>query len=297
MGRSYSEYMDRARAIASEGFTTKQSKKDAIEYVSRAFDCVKRAISDKLLADRSIGGTEERWGALYNGLPDCYAWNAKRAAPFEKLFAAEVAQMNEARSFRDAITAAPMVEKKPNSRKVAELKRREEHALTCQICERGILADTGLIAHHGYERPGDGWQTASCFGARELPFEVSRDVLGVYVASLLDGAERNAKHARDLRAERVACSLDWSVYNRTTGRSDAKSASITRATYAKIIAANPEFLRGKASAPSFDAIKASNIADALRQEKRFREEHKRQKARFDAWTQTLERKGETWQAV
>lgn len=44
---------------------------------------------------------------------------------------------------------------------------------TCQICGRPILANTGLIAHHGYQRPGDGYQTKSCMGAKYLPYEVS----------------------------------------------------------------------------------------------------------------------------
>ena len=48
---------------------------------------------------------------------------------------------------------------------------------TCQICARVIKAKTGVIAHHGYTRPGGGWQTASCDGARYLPYEISCDRL------------------------------------------------------------------------------------------------------------------------
>lgn len=48
---------------------------------------------------------------------------------------------------------------------------------TCQICGRGIKAKSGLIAHHGYQRPGQGWQTSSCFGARWRPYEVACDAL------------------------------------------------------------------------------------------------------------------------
>lgn len=55
------------------------------------------------------------------------------------------------------------------------------HAKTCQICGRHIYASKGIIAHHGYTRPGDGWQTASCYGARHEPFETSRDTLGLYI--------------------------------------------------------------------------------------------------------------------
>ena len=48
---------------------------------------------------------------------------------------------------------------------------------TCQICGRGIQAKTGLIAHHGYKRPGNGWQTASCYGAKFRPYEVACDAI------------------------------------------------------------------------------------------------------------------------
>ena len=48
-----------------------------------------------------------------------------------------------------------------------------EQKTTCQICERVIKSNTGVIAHHGYTRPdrGSGWQTASCWGARHLHYE------------------------------------------------------------------------------------------------------------------------------
>lgn len=49
---------------------------------------------------------------------------------------------------------------------------------TCQICGRVIKATTGVIAHHGYQRPYKaGWQTGSCAGARFLPYEISCDRL------------------------------------------------------------------------------------------------------------------------
>lgn len=58
------------------------------------------------------------------------------------------------------------------------------HHKTCQVCGRSHQAKKGLIAHHGYQRPGDGQQTRSCDGARHLPFEVSRDVLGMHIEDL-----------------------------------------------------------------------------------------------------------------
>jgi hypothetical protein len=48
---------------------------------------------------------------------------------------------------------------------------------TCQICGRAIKAVPGLIAHHGYRRPHEGWQTRSCLGARRRPYEVACDAI------------------------------------------------------------------------------------------------------------------------
>jgi hypothetical protein len=55
---------------------------------------------------------------------------------------------------------------------------------TCQICGRDIKAKNGVIAHHGYTRPGSGWQTESCFGARYLPYEISSDAIPLAMDSL-----------------------------------------------------------------------------------------------------------------
>ncbi len=59
-----------------------------------------------------------------------------------------------------------------------------EAPTTCQICARPIKASNGRIAHHGYKRPGGGWQTASCIGARHLPYEVSCDQIPVAIAMI-----------------------------------------------------------------------------------------------------------------
>jgi hypothetical protein len=48
---------------------------------------------------------------------------------------------------------------------------------TCQICEREVKVPHGLTSHHGYTRPGNGWQTGSCPGARELPYELSCEMI------------------------------------------------------------------------------------------------------------------------
>jgi len=55
---------------------------------------------------------------------------------------------------------------------------------TCQICEREIKAKKGIIAHHGYTRPEQGWQTNSCMGARHLSYEKSRDIIPKAIQSV-----------------------------------------------------------------------------------------------------------------
>lgn len=64
---------------------------------------------------------------------------------------------------------------------------------TCQCCDRQVKAMRGLIAHHGFTRPTEHWQTASCFGARRLPWEVSRKRLGELIAWL----EREVRQLED----------------------------------------------------------------------------------------------------
>lgn len=76
------------------------------------------------------------------------------------------------------------------------------HARTCQICARPIHANKGdKIAHHGYQRPYQmGYQTASCYGARELPYERSRDALGRWIDLVRGWRKNTIELARKIRA-------------------------------------------------------------------------------------------------
>lgn len=63
---------------------------------------------------------------------------------------------------------------------------------TCQICARTIKDSKGVIAHHGYERPGNGWQTSSCMGARYPAYEQSCDRIPVAIDSIQTFIENSA---------------------------------------------------------------------------------------------------------
>lgn len=71
------------------------------------------------------------------------------------------------------------------------MKKTGNPVTTCQICGRPILANTGVIAHHGYKRPDYGWQTQSCMGARHLPYEKSCDLIPVAIKAVNDFIARS----------------------------------------------------------------------------------------------------------
>jgi hypothetical protein len=73
-------------------------------------------------------------------------------------------------------------------------------AAHCQICSREIKATTGVIAHHGFERPGMGWQTSSCFGARYKPYEQDRSAIPLCMQSIRDATAFTKKRLEDLIA-------------------------------------------------------------------------------------------------
>lgn len=81
---------------------------------------------------------------------------------------------------------------------------------TCPVCFRPIAVLRGTMAHHGYQRPGQGWQTASCPGIRFKPLEVSSEGLEWLIATLrerlagLKNAHANqATHPEYLMAKRT----------------------------------------------------------------------------------------------
>ncbi|RYZ36120.1 MAG: hypothetical protein EOP49_32895, partial [Sphingobacteriales bacterium] len=60
---------------------------------------------------------------------------------------------------------------------------------TCPVCFRPIAVKK-LMVHHGYERPGYGWQTPSCPGAKFEPLEVSSAGLEWLISTLREELQR-----------------------------------------------------------------------------------------------------------
>lgn len=174
------DYIARAQEALKAGFTSKAAQKSALDDVNRAYAQKVGEITAKLLAS---GERDEQWNALYWGTPRYpHEWRAKHSELFASNgFSHEVSQIEAVVRFRAVVKEAPVNKPAP---KAPVTPAPEENRMTCQICGRPIQSNTGLIAHHGYTRPGEGWQTSSCRGARHLPFEVSRDELVKHIASL-----------------------------------------------------------------------------------------------------------------
>ena len=174
---------------------------------------------------------------------------------------------------------------------------RDKAAMTCQICARPILAESGQIAHHGYMRPGDGYQTNSCWGARQLPYEADRERLRQYLVSVLESFETAKKRREDLESESVPCRFTWEKYDRALGRSvTAGHVDATRDSFAGVKAAHAsKFMQARVY--SFEDLKAENVSAAARREKFYADEYKAQKARFDAWRITHKFNGATWELI
>ena len=168
----------------------------------------------------------------------------------------------------------------------------------CQCCGRDIHAALGSIAHHGYTRPGDGWQTPSCFGAKRLPWEVDRSA----VADLID-------HLKEvlLRSEYERCAVSdeiepvvhhYQVYDRRVrGGYVGKKLTMTRDTFEIVKAANPDKVFEHTPGITFDVFKARDLDKRDRRIEQLRRDLKEFAARYAGWKQTHKWNGKLWEAI
>jgi hypothetical protein len=283
-------YQTRAMAMFDAGFTSEAARKDAIDFLNRAYDIlVKEGINYALWSQRTRGETSWIWDNetaenLYvkHNVPDLHVWAPKHAA----LYAAYPAQVKFAsvlRADRDAIKAVALVARpKSKTRELAEA--RNAVAKTCQICGRPILAETGKIAHHGYQRPGHGWQTASCYGARQLPFEISRGALGTYIKLIQGQLEALEIKLGEVKGEHRAIQVNYNT-GRYNGRFPITGTFYaTRDTY---IASRDEHRKlayhWSSIAEKFDDVKDAEVRSIERQIRETKRYILEQQARYDAW--------------
>lgn len=274
----------RAQAALAAGFTTKAARKAATEELGRAYDEARNAIQSALLATErdAEGRMALDKSALYYDLPyQLNHWRAKHAEAVKAVVSADVgaplvAIIDRLVALRAEIVAAPELPKPPTKKAI---RAETEVRGTCQICARPIGIKAGVIAHHGYQRPGGGWQTASCYGARALPFEQSRDTLGKWIVACVDNVASHTAHAAAIRSETAPATLTvMDVYGR------ARPYAVTRETHAWVqgIAAAANKLSRRAIC-TWEERRDACAATESREAAGWAAERTRQQARFDGW--------------
>lgn len=77
--------------------------------------------------------------------------------------------------------------------------RDDSQRMTCQACGRAHMAKRGFIAHHGYQRPWqEGWQTASCAGAKHIPYEAGHALLDSMLVMLRNEIKRSKERLSEV---------------------------------------------------------------------------------------------------
>lgn len=314
------ERVDRFQTFASDahaaGFANEAKRKDALADVNTAWEALRSVVTDALLADDPEARTDA-WHDLYDAFPYYpHLWTPKLAAKYAGRWPNEAARATSLRALRDGIKGAELRAKVKV--KTAAQVAKEAAQMTCQICGRGIFAEAGVIAHHGYERPFEGYQTASCPGARKLPFEVDRSLLAREIAMLEDAVAKADQHVADLDAERAPLFVSWETKEENPNWRALPASkrllvshyvkatrSVTRETFDAVDAEHRESNRHGAYSQlaggrGFEGLKANALRTARQRLQQLLDTLKLQQARYDGWKQTHRAGGAgelTWVAL
>jgi hypothetical protein len=180
------------------------------------------------------------------------------------------------------------------ARAQAEKEARSKRAMHCQICARDILADEGRIAHHGYARPGVGYQTASCPGAMELPYEASNAAVKAFAGRLRVALKNDKLIRARAEAEEFPVRVVWE----REGDRPPGGASVSRASFDEDMKAVPARVRNWRRLATFDDVKKADLAWRDQQIRMTEDHHRAMKHRADAWPgRTHEHIGSGWRKI
>lgn len=289
--------------------------------IKAEFEAVKAAVSNAMdAAWEAVIGEGYRWGgaaalsekerdlawSLGHPYPHLVPGYLKRAKAFKGESAmrdAMVSLLEEMLPLSQALAALkPLIGKRarqPSKTSIAQ-EERDAKAMTCQCCARKILAETGEIAHHGYQRPGSGWQTASCYGAKALPFEVDRERLGELIMAHRRNKASLEAYLEALKAEKVP--LNWSftdITTKTSAWSKGKTVTyaVTRETFDEVFAQTAP-IRAKAHPEmTYDRLKAIKTSRTEAEIRSHADEIAYQQPRYDGWVQTHKRGDGAWAPI
>lgn len=198
---------------------------------------------------------------------------------------------------RSKVRVVTEAEKEAN-RVAKEAKLRAQ--MTCQCCFRKHLANTGSVAHHGYQRPGFGWQTTSCSGAKFLPLEMSRDRLGWLITVLNNSIEQQTS-ARDAIKTETAAIInyinDMSKPRDHNGKYQSKTIVVEASNFEQVKAENASYWRqSNWQVPTWEEFKARELSKRSAQIKMTTDDRNNCQAIYDKWVQThtWNRETKTW---
>lgn len=190
----------------------------------------------------------------------------------------------------DAYQAAVKWKKEKATERKAAKAKVDAIRMHCQCCERPILAETGVIAHHGYERPDYGYQTASCYGARHLPFEVARDELGSMIEMMRNKLSNMQQYRSEFAAEKHPISLTWYTGCKPDRKFHRFDCTRSNFDTTDAIAAK----RSIGIYGTFDDLLQSELDTQDRHIKNLTDHINHCQARYDGWKQTHKRSGDEW---
>lgn len=185
----------------------------------------------------------------------------------------------------EAYQAADTWKKEQAAANAAKKTEKNKAQMTCQCCGRKHLANNGKIAHHGYQRPGGGWQTASCAGARQLPFEVSREWLGSAIKSMTSQRVGMIASRAEVEAETKGFAIfvtDYSKPRNYAGKRPTIRIEVTRDTFEAAKAEHTKALQNT----SFDEAKATELRIRASDIKNIGDFINDCQTRYDGWKQT-----------
>lgn len=161
----------------------------------------------------------------------------------------------------------------------------EGKRMHCQACGRAILTKRGTIAHHGYGRPEAYQQTASCMGAKELPFEVDRKVLGRLIVALKDMQTRMQGVRDHIAREVLPVERQYTVG--FGPKVEKRSFKFWRITF-ESEQSQEALHHGGWFDYKFDDLLKAELASHDGRLRSIAREIKDQQARYDGWRQTHE---------
>lgn len=165
-------------ALAEGSFPTQQAKKDLNDIIGR---CYENDIRESLNSMPELRTREEGALSFWDVPHGVHEFGKKARTLFAAdVFASYVEQIDALQSLRAAIKEAPIVKPAP---RLAHVNPNKD-VKTCPCCFRAIAVQGKTMAHHGYQRTGFGFQTASCMGIHYRPLEVSDEGLRAMIRVL-----------------------------------------------------------------------------------------------------------------